>query len=63
MMLADGDASFSQALGLEMNTGAFGGIRSQRYAMAVDDSKVTALNVEAAKKFDVSDAESILSAL
>ncbi len=63
MMLADGDASFSQAVGLEMNTAAFGGIRSQRYAMVVEDGKVTVLNVEEAQKFEVSDAETILSAL
>lgn len=32
-MLADGNASFTKALGLEMDTGEFGGIRSQRYSM------------------------------
>ncbi|MFZ6043617.1 peroxiredoxin, partial [Vibrio natriegens] len=30
MMLADGDASFTKALGLEMDTESFGGVRSQR---------------------------------
>jgi glutaredoxin/glutathione-dependent peroxiredoxin len=63
MMLADGDASFTKALGLEMDTAGFGGVRSQRYAMIVDDGKVTVLNVEAPKSFEVSKAEAILIAL
>jgi len=63
MMLADGDASFTRALGLEQDTGNFGGIRSQRYAMIVDDGVVTLLNVEAPKAFEVSKAEKILQAL
>lgn len=63
LMLADGDASFTKALGLEMDTGAFGGIRSQRYAMIVEDGVVTTLNVEPPKSFEVSKAETILAAL
>jgi glutaredoxin/glutathione-dependent peroxiredoxin len=63
MMLADGDASFTKALGLEMDTAGFGGVRSQRYAMIIDDGKVTVLNVEAPKSFEVSKAEAILIAL
>jgi glutaredoxin/glutathione-dependent peroxiredoxin len=63
MMLADGDASFTKALGLEMDTAAFGGVRSQRYAMVIENGKVTMLNVEAAKSFEVSKAEAILAAL
>jgi len=63
MMLGDGDASFTKALGLEMDTGAFGGVRSQRYAMVIEDGVVTVLNVEAPKAFEVSNAETILSAL
>lgn len=63
MMLADGDGSFTKSLGLEMDTGAFGGLRSQRYAMIVEDGKVTTLNVEAPKAFEVSKAEVILEAL
>ncbi|MEZ9539275.1 peroxiredoxin [Pseudomonadota bacterium] len=63
MMLADGDASFTKALGLDMDTAGFGGIRSQRYAMIVDNGVVTSLNVEAPKSFEVSTAEAILSAL
>jgi peroxiredoxin len=63
MMLADGDGSFTKALGLEMDTGAFGGIRSQRYAMIIENGLVTLLNVEAEKSFDVSKAEVILKSL
>ncbi len=62
-MLADGDASFTKALGLEMDTAGFGGVRSQRYAMIIDNGVVTTLNVEAPQKFEVSNAETILAAL
>ena len=62
-MIADGGAGFTQALGLEMKTGDFGGIRSQRFAMVVEDGVVTLLNVEEPKTFEVSKAEVILEAL
>ena len=63
MMLADGDASFTKALGLEMETATFGGIRSQRYAMVLDNGVVTHLNVEEPNQFEASKAETILAAL
>jgi len=63
MMLADGDASFTKGLGLEMDTASFGGVRSQRYAMIIDDGVVTQLNVEAPNEFTVSSAEVLLQAL
>ncbi|MFV0489729.1 MAG: peroxiredoxin [Vibrio fluvialis] len=63
MMLADGDANFTKALGLEMDTAGFGGVRSQRYAMIIEDGVVTTLNVEAPKSFEVSKVEAILEAL
>ncbi|KHT35651.1 peroxiredoxin [Vibrio sinaloensis] len=63
MMLADGDASFTKALGLEMDTATFGGTRSQRYAMIIEDGVVTQLNVEEPKQFEASKAETILAAL
>ena len=62
-MLADGDGSYTKALGLDMNTEAFGGIRSQRYAMIINNGVVTNLHVEKPKEFEVSKAESILKAL
>ncbi|MBY6185050.1 peroxiredoxin [Marinobacter hydrocarbonoclasticus] len=62
-MLADGDGATHKALGLSMETGNFGGVRAQRYAMVVKDNVVTLLNVEAPKAFEVSDAETVLKAL
>ncbi|EGR3109884.1 peroxiredoxin [Vibrio parahaemolyticus] len=63
LMLGDGDASFTKALGLEMDTGGFGGVRSQRYAMIIENRVVTTLNVEKPSEFEVSNAETILAAL
>lgn len=63
MMLGDGDGSFTKALGLDMDTAGFGGVRSQRYAMIVDNGVVTQLNVEEPQKFEVSTADAILAAL
>jgi len=64
MMLADGSGHLTRALGLELDLDAAGmGIRSQRYAMVVNDGVVETLNVEAPKEFKVSDAQTILSPL
>jgi len=64
MMVADGSAHFSRAVGLELDLDAAGlGIRSQRYAMIVNDGVVELLNLEAPAKFEVSDAETILNSL
>jgi len=64
LMLADGNGDFTQALGLDLDGRGFGmGLRSQRYAMIVDDGVVTALNVEEGPGVDVSAAETILAAL
>lgn len=62
-MLADGNGSFSSAIGLKMDTDTFGGLRSQRYSMLVDNGVVSMLNVEKPGKFEVSDAETMLNAL
>ena len=64
MMIADGNADFSRAVGLELDLSAGGmGIRSQRYAMVANDGVVELLNVEAPREFKVSDAETILDSL
>ncbi|MEW6999298.1 peroxiredoxin [Colwelliaceae bacterium BS250] len=63
MMLGDGDGAFASSLGLTMATGTFGGLRSQRYAMVVENSVVTHLFVEKAQEFEVSSAENVLAAL
>ena len=60
-MLADGDASWTRALGLEKETGAFGGVRAQCFALIAEDGVVRALRVEAPGKFEVSDAASLLT--
>ncbi len=63
-MMGDGSAEFTKALGLQLDATARGmGIRSQRYAMVVDNGVVKTLNVEAPGKFDVSSAEAILATL
>jgi peroxiredoxin len=64
MMIADGSGHFTRALGLELDLDAAGmGIRSQRYAMVVNDGVVEVLNVEALKEFKISDAQTILASL
>lgn len=64
MMIADGSCVFTHAVGLELDRRDGGmGIRSQRYAMIVNDGVVELLNVEAPAKFDVSDADTLLASL
>ncbi|MCE2596957.1 peroxiredoxin [Motilimonas cestriensis] len=63
IMLADGDGSFTKAIGLGKETGSFGGYRSSRYAMIVKDGVVTHLNVEPEKTFGESSAETMLELL
>jgi peroxiredoxin len=64
MMLADGNGDFTKALDLELDGRGFGmGLRSQRYAMIVDDGTITTLNVEPGAGVDVSAAENIMAAL
>tara|TARA_R110002072_G_scaffold301164_1_gene480184 strand:+ start:44694 stop:45173 length:480 start_codon:yes stop_codon:yes gene_type:complete len=64
MMLADGNAELTSALGLKLDASGFGmGTRSRRYAMIVDDGVITHLAVEPAGGIDVSSAEKILEQL
>ena len=61
-MLGDGSAEFAKATGLTLDLSGRGmGLRSTRYSMLVKDGKVAALNVEAPGKFEVSDANTLLS--
>ena len=61
-MMADGSADFAKAIGLTLDLSARGmGLRSNRYSMLVVDGVVKSLNVEAAGKFEVSDADTMLS--
>ncbi|MBY0612922.1 MAG: peroxiredoxin [Beijerinckiaceae bacterium] len=63
--LSDGNGDFASALGLSMDGTGFGlGIRSKRYAMIVDDGKVSWMAVEdVPSKADASSAEAVLSHL
>ncbi len=63
--LADGNADFARAIGLNLDASGFGmGTRSKRYAMLVDDGVVKALNVEdVPSKADISSAGSMLKVL
>lgn len=61
-MMADGNADFSKALGLDADFSKFGmGIRSQRYSMLVENGIVKQLNVEQPGQFEVSNAEILLA--
>lgn len=63
MMLADGNGYFTRQIGLDMNTGDFGGIRSLRYSMLLEDGIIKQLNVEDPGQFEVSDAQAMLDSL
>ncbi|MEM7360003.1 MAG: peroxiredoxin [Pseudomonadota bacterium] len=62
-MIADGGGALTQAIGLVLETGDFGGTRSSRYSMIVDDGKVSQLNLEEGGGFEVSGADKILEQL
>lgn len=63
-MLGDGSAEFTKKLGLDLDLTAGGmGIRTKRFSMLVDDGVVKQLNVEAPGKFEVSNAETMLTQL
>jgi len=63
--LADGSANWAKALGLTADLTERGlGVRSQRYAMVVEDGVVRTLNVEDAPgKAEISGADNLLKAL
>ena len=63
-MLADGSGDFTRAAGFEFDLSERGlGVRSKRYAMVVEDGKITTLNMEDGGGLTISSAESILEAL
>lgn len=63
-MLADGNGKFAEAIGLTADSSRFGmGMRSQRYAMVVNDGIVEQLNVEEPGAFSVSSADYMLERL
>ena len=64
MMLADGNAEFTKAVGLDMDGTGYGiGTRSKRYAMVVKDGVVKDLFVEEPGQFEVSSAYYVLGKL
>ncbi|HRF88264.1 MAG TPA: peroxiredoxin [Pseudomonadales bacterium] len=63
LMLADGSADLTRALGLELDGTGFGmGTRSKRFAMIVNNGTVELLNIDA-QGLEKTSAEAILAAL
>ncbi len=64
LMLSDGNAELTRALGLELDASASGmGIRSRRFALYVVDGVVRATWIEEPGQFEVSSAEYVLEHL
>lgn len=65
LMLADGDGEFTKAIGQECDLQRLGlGLRSQRYAMIVEDGVVKSLDVdEPVEVAEVSNANKVLEKL
>ena len=65
IFLADGNAEFTKAIGMEMDGSGFGlGTRSLRYSMVVDDGVVKTLNLEPNPgKVEVSGGDTLLGQL
>lgn len=62
--LPDGNATFTKALGLEMDGTGYGlGLRCQRFALYADNGVVKSIAVEKAGAFEVSSAEAMLQAV
>ena len=63
-MLADGNADYSRALGIEVDSRAFGmGFRSLRAAIIVRDGIAQFVAIDEPGKFEVSSAAKVLAAL
>jgi peroxiredoxin len=64
LMLADGNATYSKALGLDFDASGFGmGTRGKRFALIVQDGVATSVDVEEPGQFKLSAAEHVLSKL
>jgi peroxiredoxin len=64
LMLADGNAEYAKALGLELDASGFGmGTRGKRFAIIVKDGTATRVDVEAPGEFKVSAADHVLAQL
>ena len=63
LMLADGNASFTRALGLELDGADFGmGVRARRFALFAEDAVVREIHLEAPGELRVSTAAAMLAA-
>lgn len=64
LMLADGNADYAKALGLELDAKGYGmGLRGQRFAIIVKNGIATQVDVEAPGEFKVSAADYVLKQL
>jgi peroxiredoxin len=64
LLLADGNAGFTRALGLELDGSSYGmGLRARRFALYAVDGVVEQLHEEAPGEFRVSSAEAMLAAV
>jgi len=62
LMLADGNADFAKAMGIEMDGTGFGmGLRMKRFSMYVVDGEVKTFNLEKPGAFEVSNVETMLT--
>ncbi len=64
LMLADGNADYAKALGLELDASGYGmGVRGQRFAIVAKDGVATHVNIEGPGEFKVSAANYVLKQL
>lgn len=65
LFLADGNAEFARAVGLESDDSERGrGIRSQRYSMIIEDGVLKSINIEeTAGKAEISGADNLMTQL
>ncbi len=64
MMVGDGNAELTQALGLDKDSTANGmGIRSQRFSMVVEDGVLKSLDIDPPGQFGATSAEAMLDRL
>ena len=62
LMLADGNADLTKALGIEMDGTGYGmGLRMKRFSAYVVDGTVKSFNLEKPGSFEVSNAETMLA--
>jgi len=64
LMIADGDAEFTKAAGLELDLHGKGlGLRNQRFSMVVEDGVVKSMNIDPPGAFEATSAEEMLKGL